>query len=260
MKNKLLVFLAALILTACNNVQPNHEGVLMQNYGRNGEKDFSTVTGSQGPLWWGSYLYHVPMWEQKADPQEIGITAKDGGYFTVDPSYTYQAARGNGSKIVFNYKHVGLEDPNSMMDNIETQSLNSIVLNVYREEARNFTTDSLLTNMNIFESTVENRLKTQFEKKYFTLNNLTSGLKPPKSMIEAIEKRNNAIQQAEQVRNELQIARMQLEKAKIEAEANRVRASGLDNKVLQEKWIEAIKSTSNKVIITNGSTPILLNH
>lgn len=258
MKIKFL-FLALLCLTGCNNVQPNHEGVLMQNYGRNGEKDFSIVTGSQGPLGLGSVLYHVPMWEQKADPEEIGITAKDGGYFTVDPTYTYQVVRGNGAKIVFNYKHVQLDDPNSMMDNIETQSLNSIVLNVYRETARNFTTDSLLTNMNTFESAVEKQIKIQFEKKYFILNNLTSGLKPPKSMIDAIEKRNNAIQQAEQVKNELQIARMQLEKSKIEAEANRVRASGLDNKVLQEKWIDAIKTTENKVIITNGSTPILIN-
>jgi hypothetical protein len=83
MKNKLL-FLTLLCLTGCNNVEPNHEGVLMQNYGRNGEKDFTIVTGSQGPLGIGSALYHVPMWEQKADPEEIGITAKDGGYFTVD--------------------------------------------------------------------------------------------------------------------------------------------------------------------------------
>jgi len=51
---------------------------------------------------------------------------------------------------------------------------------------------------------------------------------------------------------------MNLEKAKIDAEANRVRAEGLDNKILQEKWIEAIRNTNNKVIITDGKTPIIL--
>ena len=77
-------------------------------------------------------------------------------------------------------------------------------------------------------------------------------------MAEAIERRNNAKQQAEQVRNELEVARMNLEKAKIEAEANRVKASGLEPRVLQEQWIEAIRTTQNKVIITDGRTPIIL--
>jgi hypothetical protein len=77
-------------------------------------------------------------------------------------------------------------------------------------------------------------------------------------MAHAIEARNNAIQQAEQVKNELQVAQMNLEKAKIDAEANRVRAAGLDAKVLQEKWIEAIRNTNNKVIITDGRTPVII--
>ena len=112
--------------------------------------------------------------------------------------------------------------------------------------------------MNIFEQHVENRLKQEFEKKYFSITSLSSGLKPPASMIAAIERRNNAIQQAEQVKNELAVAKMELEKAKIEAEANKVRAQGLTQAVLTEKWIEAIKSTQNKVIITDGKTPIII--
>lgn len=257
-KGNLLIVLALLSLSACNRVQPNYEGVLMQNYGRNGKTDFTAVTGSQGILGPGSELYQVPMFEQKADPPAVIITAKDAGVFTVDPSLTYQAIRGKGVDIIFNYKHVGITDESTIMDNIEAGVLNALVVNTYREEARSFTTDSLMNNLNNFEQAVENRLKKEFESKYFTLNNLTSGLKPPKSMGEAIERRNNAKQQAEQVKNELEVAKMNLEKAKIDAEANRVRAAGLDNRVLQEQWIDAIRNTSNKVIITDGKTPVIL--
>ena len=88
---------------------------------------------------------------------------------------------------------------------------------------------------------------------------MTSGLKPPSSMSKAIELRNNAVQQAEQVKNELQVSKMNLEKAKIDAEANRVKSQGLDSKLLQEKWIEAIRNTNNKVIITDGRTPVIFN-
>lgn len=242
----------------CNRVAPNYEGVLMTGYGRNGESDFKAVTGAQGMLAPGSELYQVPMFEQKGDPHEVSITTKNSGFFSVDPIYTYQPLRGRGTKIVFTYKHLGTEDNILSFDNVENSILDQVIVDTYREEARNFSTDSLMNNLSVFENSVEKHIREKFEAKHFTLLTLTSGLKPPASMIQAIERRNNAIQQAEQVKNELEVSRMQLEKAKIEAEANRVKSAGLEPRVLQEQWIEAIRNTQNKVIITDGKTPILL--
>lgn len=250
--------IAGLSMFNCSRVEPNFEGVLMENYGRNGKDDFKTVTGRQWVLFPGVELYQVPMYETSGDPSAVMVNAKDAGEFTVDPSYQYQPIRGKGVDIVFNYKHLGINEPTVMMDNVENAILNRLVINAFREEARNYSTDSLMNNLNTFEKQVERRLSEEFEAKFFTLKNLTSGLKPPKSMAQAIEDRNNAIQQAERVKNELNVAKMELEKAKIEAEANRVKSQGLDNRILQEQWIEAIRNTNNKVIITDGKTPIML--
>ena len=74
-------------------------------------------------------------------------------------------------------------------------------------------------------------------------------------MEDAIERRNNMILEKEKVENEVKVAKMNLEKARIEAETNKVKSQGLDEKLLQEKWIEAIKETGNKVIITDGKAP-----
>lgn len=254
--------LIAIIITlsscaGCNRVAPNYEGVLMENCGRNGKEDFKKVTGSQGMLGPCSELFQVPMFEQSADPNATIVTSKDGGAFTVDPSYTYQALRGAGIDIVFNYKHVLNDSAGNLMDNIENSILNRIVMDSYREEARNYSTDSLMTNMNVFEHAVEKVLLDKFKTKYFSLLSLTSGLKPPQVMIDAVNQRNVAKETSKKVENELQTARMNLEKAKIDAEANRVRAAGLDSKVLQEQWIEAIRNTNNKVIITDGRTPVI---
>lgn len=242
----------------CNNVKPNYEGVLMTNYGRGGIEDFKAVTGSQGMLGPGTELYHVPMYEQKADPTEVTITAKDAGVFTVDPSFTYQAQRGKGRDIIFHYKHLGVDDAETLMDNIEASVLNQLIIDAYREAAGNLTTDSLMNNRNMFEKGVEDTLKRRVGGKYFDLLTLTSGLKPPASMAQAIEARNNAIQKANEVKNQLETSKMLLEKAKIDAEANRMAATGLEPRVLQEKWIEAIRTTQNKIIITDGRTPIIL--
>jgi regulator of protease activity HflC (stomatin/prohibitin superfamily) len=238
MKNLLLLVATSVLLTSCgsNRVEPNNEGVLMENYGRGGQADFKAVTGAQGILGPGTELYQVPMWEQKADPDAVGITAKDGGSFTVDPTYSYQPIRGKGTDIVFNYRHVGLDK--DIMQSLEVQILNPLVLDTYREQARNYTTDYLLRNMGSFEKEVEQSLKGKMESKFFTLTNLTSGLKPPTSMVEAIERTNNAVQQAEQVKNELAVAEMLQKKASIDAETNRIKSAGLTKEVLQQQWMK----------------------
>jgi len=256
---KLLVvaIILAIVSVSCNRPEPNYEGVLMTDYGRNGIESFKVVTGAQGPLGPGSELYQVPMFEQKADVDAVRVSAKDAGMFTIDPSYTYQVTRTKGPNIVLNYKHLGTGD--GFLDNVEGNVLNKLVTDVFREEARNYTTDSLMNNLATFEKSVEQILKERFNQKFFTLNTLTSGLTPPKSMANAIEERNNAIQQANKVKNELETSKMYLEKAKIDAETNRMKSSGLTKEVLQQQWIEAIRNSNNKVIITDGRTPIIIN-
>lgn len=251
--------IGALILgttVSCNRPEPNYEGVLMTDYGRNGLESFKVVTGAQGPLGPGSELYEVPMYEEKADCEVTKVTGRDAGKFTVDPSYTYQATRGKGPYIVLSYKHLGTGE--AFFNNIEDNVLDKLVTDTFREEARNYTTDSLMNNLGAFESKVEDILKIKFNSKGFTLNTLTSGLNPPESMSKAIENRNNAIQQANQVKNQLETSKMLLEKARIDAETNRVKTSGLTKEVLQQQWIDAIKTSNNRVIITDGRIPIIL--
>lgn len=251
-----LLTLLAIVSISCNRPEPNYEGVLMTDYGRNGIESFKVVVGAQGPLGPGSELYQVPMFEQKSDVDAVRVSAKDAGIFTVDPAYTYQVTRGKGPNIVLNYKHLGTGE--GFLDNVEANVLNKLTVDAFREEARNYTTDSLMNNLALFEKAVEDRLKVKFSEKFFTLNTLTSGLTPPKSMADAIEKRNNAIQKANEVRNQLETSKMLLEKARIDAETNKVQSGGLTREVLTQQYIEMLKNSKNKVIITDGKTPIIL--
>ena len=256
---RIFYFLTMLfVLASCSRVEPNYEGVLMEDYGRNGKSDFHSVSGKQWTLWAGTQLYQVPMFETSGDAESVKINAKDAGKFNVDPVYQYQPMRGKGVDIIFNYKHLGIDEPEVMLNSIESSILNRIVVNAYREEARNYTTDSLMNNLNQYESQVQERLRREFKLKFFVLNEVTSGLTPPESMEQAIEARNNAVQKANQIENEVRVAKMELEKAKIDAEANRVKSQGLSKEILAEKWINAIRYSTNKIIITDGKTPVIL--
>lgn len=260
MKKMIFLFSVIASLVGCNRPEPNYEGVLMTEYGRNGINSFKIVTGAQGMLGPGSELYQVPMWEQAGDPDVVEITAKDAGVFTVDPSYTYTPIRGKGAEIVFNYKNYRIQDPETFFDNVEANVLNKRVTDAYREEARNYTTDSLMNNLGKFELSVQKRLKEEFKTKFFDLTTLTSGLKPPASMLKAVEDRNKAIQEANRVKNELETSRMLLEKAKIDAETNKVQSVGLTREILMQQYIEMLGKTSNKVIITDGKMPVILGN
>ncbi len=251
-----IAFIAFIGLISCNRPEPNYEGVLMTDYGRNGLESFKKVTGAQGILGPGTELYQVPMFEQKADCNAVRVSARDAGIFTVDPSYTYQATRGQAPSIVLNYKHLGTGD--EFLDNVENNTLSKIVTDSFREEARLYTTDSLMNNLGDFEKKVESVLIDKFKRKGFNLNTLTSGLTPPQSMANAIENRNNAIQKANQVKNELEISKMYLEKAKIDAETNRIKSGGLTKEVLTQQYIEALRNSKNRIIITDGKTPVIL--
>lgn len=254
----LMLSVSILTLASCSSVEPNYEGVLMENYGRNGESDFKSVKGKQWTVAPGTKLYQVPMFETSGDPERIAINAKDAGKFTVDPSYQYTPMRGKGVQIVFNYKHLGVDEPEVMFEQLETSILNKLVINAYRELARNYTTDSLMNNLNSYELLVEEKLKKDFESKFMHLENLTSGLRPPKSMEDAIEARNNAVQKANQIENEVRVAKMEQEKAKIEAQTNNIKAEGLNEKILKQQWINAIRYSNNRIIITDGKTPVIL--
>jgi regulator of protease activity HflC (stomatin/prohibitin superfamily) len=199
------------------------------------------------------------MWEQNGNPDAIYVLTKDGSKFTVDPAYTYNASRGHGPNIVLQYKNYDITEPDEFFDLIEKKVLNRRITDAYREEARKFkTADELMNNVERFEAVVNKRLTIEFAKKHFDLTTLTSGLNPPKSMTDAIEARNVAIQEANKVENQLNTARKLQAKALIEAKTNDIIASGLDDRILTLRWIDAIRYSDNKVIITDGKTPVFI--
>lgn len=249
---KYFLFIFAVVsFSSCERVKSEFEGVLITNCGRDGLDDFQTVYGRVNTLGPCTDLVKVPMFEQSGDIEPMKIYCKDGGEFTVDPSYSYQPIRGQGKFIAYNYKQ--FSDDAQFLDAIEDNILNKRVRDIYLESARIFTTDSLLNNMNAYENIVEQRLTEIFQESHFTLVQVNSGLKPPATLAKAIELRNQEVQEAQRERNrmerekarlaiELEKAATEVEIAKKKAEAYIEESKGLTPQILQkiaiEGWIE----------------------
>jgi antitoxin component YwqK of YwqJK toxin-antitoxin module len=132
-----------------------------------------------------------------------------------------------------------------------------LVTDAYRETARTYTTDSLMANMNQFEKQVEARLQTEFTKNFFILENLTSGLTPPKSLTDEIERTNAALQRKRTIANEIENSKMENQKALIDAKTNEAKSQGLTKEVLTDRYIQMLQGVE-KVYITDGKTPIIM--
>lgn len=59
----------------------------------------------------------------------------------------------------------------------------------------------------------------------------------------------NSFAAAQAARTEVETAKAQQEKAKVEAETNKIKASALDNRILTEKMIDAIKSSTGNTFV-----------
>lgn len=76
----------------------------------------------------------------------------------------------------------------------------------------------------------------------FQLEQLTSGLKYPETIVKAVNAKNEAIQRAQQAQNEVAVAEANAKKllvaAQAEAEANRLKQQALTPQILEKMWIE----------------------
>lgn len=76
----------------------------------------------------------------------------------------------------------------------------------------------------------------------FQLEQLTSGLKYPQTIVESVNLKNKAIQDAQRVANEVAVAKAQAEKlivaAEAEKKANELRQQALTPAILEKMWIE----------------------
>lgn len=99
-----------------------------------------------------------------------------------------------------------------------------------RIEINKFTTDQIVSNREAVEQAIEKRLSKLLDKEGFVLDQFTSGLQYPKTIVDA---KNRAIQLAQKAANEVQVA--EAKKKIVVAEAMLLlhhyflRSSGLKN-------------------------------
>lgn len=220
---------------SCTRIDAGHEGILVKQYGsERGVQDVAIVTGRVWYTPWSESVYEFPTFIQTLDYAPFAINAKDGSEFTIDPTLSFNIVPGNAPTIFRKYR--------KEIDDIASTTIYNYVKDAFRLQMNKYTTEQIITNREGFENQVQKTLSEILAKDGFRLEQLTSGLKYPDVIVSAINRKNQAIEDAKRVENELKVAEMSARKKIIEAEAdakaNQLRQQTLTPLLVSEKFIE----------------------
>lgn len=242
-------------VTSCERIDAGHEGILVNLYGSDkGVNDVSLVTGM---VWYNPFtqsVYEYPTFVQTVDYPSFTINAKDGSEFTVDPTISLKIVDGQAAPIFRKYR--------KDVPDIISGPLFNHVRDAFRIQLNKFTTNEIVSMRDSLEKAVEKQLVATLNKEGFQLEQLTSGLTYPSTIVEAVNSKNKTEQEALKALNELKVAEARAQKlvveAKAEKEANELKAQALTPAVLQKAWIDKWDGSVPSVI-TGGNSQTFLD-
>lgn len=246
MKKLFSILLLAAISYSCTRIDAGYEGILIKQYGADkGVQDVTLVTGRVTYNPWTEDVEQFPLFVQTVDYEPFKVNAKDGSEFSVDPTISLSVIKGFAPSIYIKYR--------KDIDEIIHTTLYNYVRDAFRIQFNKFTTDDITGRREEFESNVQKYLIDQLEKEGFHLEQLTSGLKYPDVIVNAINAKNQAVQEAMKIENQVKAAEANAKimvakaegdakalviQARADAEANELRQRSLNSLLIQQQFIE----------------------
>lgn len=250
---KVLLFtfmvMISMMFTSCGyeRIDAGYEGIKVNLYGDDkGVDDITLVTGA---VWYNpitTAVYEYPTFVQTVDYAPFSINAKDGSSFTVDPTISLKIVDGKSAEVFKKYRKEDITE-------VINTTLYNYVRNAFRIQLNNYTTDELVSKREEFEKAIEERLSTELLAENFKLEQMTSGLQYPQTLVNAIDAKNAAVQEAQKAQNEVLKIKAEAEKkiaaangeaqalkikGNAEAEYNRKIAASLSPLIVQQMMLD----------------------
>lgn len=237
------------ISMSCERIDAGHVGVKVNLFGDDkGVADVTEVTGMvfYNPL--SSQIYEFPTFIQHKEytgDNSFVVNSKDGSEFHVSPIINYSIKRERVPYIFAKYRR--------SLEQIEEGFLKTSVFDAFRLATNKYTADQLISNRQLYEIEVRRILELELLKEGFVINQFTSNLIYPDSFKNAINAKNNAVQQALMAENKVKTAEAEakikiataegnaqslLVQSRAEAEANQLKQKTLTSLLIQQQFID----------------------
>ena len=253
----------AMAMSSCTRIDAACEGIKVNLYGSDkGVDDVVLVTGM---VWFNPFteeVYEYPTYVQMVDYEPFEINAKDGSKFVVDPTININPIAGKAATIFKKYR--------KPLEEVIHDVLRTHIVNAYRIKLNTYTTDELVSKREEFERVTEDYLREVLAKENFELGEMTSGLKYPASLEQSITAKNQAVQEALRIENEVAAIEAEAKKTIAEAEGsakalkikadaeayyNRTVSASLSNTLVQMKALD--KWDGKTPIVSGGASTFI---
>lgn len=244
MKNSIIIIALVIFVVSCTRVAPNYQGVLMENYGKNGKSDFSLQKGRVWTMSPGTELFQVPLWEQRASFEDnennklLHLKAADNTEFTSRPVYSFKVIESRAVDVVFENKQ--LDGGEDFMKALEDNILENKIYDIMKEESRKYTTDTLMANGGSlkFEEDVQAKVMIEFEKKGLQLLTFSCQLDFSEKVKERIDTRNQVNTNVSVIDQQIVEQKKQNELEELRTQQKLIKAKGITPMTLQQDFID----------------------
>jgi len=195
--------------SSCHRVDQGNVGLLVELTGTDkGDAKVQEKSGWVAVTPGFEKLYEYPVFQQHKEYEEFAVLTKGGLQFDVKPVLNYQIDR---DSVIALFKRYRLD-----LRNIEEGYMKTTITQVFRDVTNTFDPDSLINNRGLYEAALFKNVNEKL-KPYFVVSQITSNLAPPKSLIDVIQAKANAIQEAQKAENQVQVVKAQGEQQMAQA-------------------------------------------
>jgi regulator of protease activity HflC (stomatin/prohibitin superfamily) len=204
-------------LTSCSKVPAGHRGVIVSLYGS--EKGVADQSIGVGRLWvgWNQELYIFPTFLQNVawkDDKAITMQTIEGLSIRTDAGITYLIQPENVTKVFQKYR-LGIEEiTDTFLHNMVRDAMNEVSSTMTVEQIYGASKEIFIQKVNTIVKAEANTNGIEVEKIY-----LVGSFELPPTVINSINSKIQASQNAMKVENEVATARAEAQKTIVNAEA-----------------------------------------
>ena len=217
MFKKLIIGMAIVSMSACSQVPAGYRGVKVNLYGSDKGVAEQSIGVGRYFLGWNTELYLFPTFLQNyswKDEQAITMQTSEGLSIRTDAGITYSIQPDNVVKVFQKYR-LGIEEiTNTFLHNMIRDAMNEVASTMTVEQIYGAQKESFIRKVNEIVKREAKETGIEVEKIY-----LVGSFELPASVVNSINSKIQASQNAMKVENEVATARAEAQKTVVDAQA-----------------------------------------
>jgi regulator of protease activity HflC (stomatin/prohibitin superfamily) len=215
--------LLSFVVASCTTIDSGSVGIKFKKWAANESEQGGVIGTCKGFVWYNPFtqsVHRYPTFVQRKTYEDIQVNAKDASIFSISPTIAYRLDTEKAISVFVKYR--------KPLNDIEDGYIRTCIYEAYRTCGNSYTSDYLMSNRGEFESEVKKRLERSLEAEGFIVEEFTAQITPPKSLRDAIDAKNMAVQNALRAENKVKEAEAEakIEIARAEGEAQAIRIKG----------------------------------